>query len=98
MIVHITDEAEQAFIRIGDAIALDNPPRALSFVREMREKCLGLADFPNRFPFVPRHERSGVRHRVHGNYLILYRVEQDVVVILTVLHGAMDYAEYLDRS
>ena len=57
------------------------------------EIAVGLADMPERFPLMPRYEASGVRHRVHGNYLIFYRVEADRVVIPHVLHGARDYGE-----
>ena len=62
---------------------------------ELRDSCLGLAQFPERFPLVPRYERHGVRHRVHGNYLIFYRIEDAGVVVIHVLHGARDYAELL---
>jgi plasmid stabilization system protein ParE len=39
-----------------------------------------------------------VRHRVHGNYLVFYRVEADGVTVLHVLHGATDYAEVVFRE
>ncbi|HXG80274.1 MAG TPA: type II toxin-antitoxin system RelE/ParE family toxin [Sphingomicrobium sp.] len=95
MIVELTAEAEQDIERIGDWIAADNPARAESFVEELLAACKSLADFPERFPLVPRYERHGVRHRVHGNYLIFYRVGNGRVVVLHVLHGAMDYAGLL---
>ena len=95
MIVRLSAEAERDLERIGDRIAQDNPERALSFLGELRAKCRGLADFPDRFPLVPRYEKHGVRHRVHGNYLIFYRARADEVVVLHVLHGAMDYAAIL---
>lgn len=72
-----------------------NPQRALSFILELRDKCLDLAATPLAFALVPRYESFGVRRRVHGNYLIFYRVEEKEVVILHVLHGAMDYAGIL---
>jgi toxin ParE1/3/4 len=95
MIVRLSAEAEENLERIGDHIAADNPERAVTFLGELRAKCLGLADFPERFPLVPRYEAHGVRHRVHGNYLIFYRVEADAVIVLHILHGAMDYAGLL---
>jgi len=91
MIVHFTAEAEFDLEAIGDFIARDNPGRALSFLRELREKCLGLSDMPARFPLVPRYEAAGVRRRVYGDYLIFYRVEPVKVIILHVLHGARDH-------
>lgn len=98
MIVRIAAEAERDLEAIGDRIAADNPARALTFVSELRDKCLGLADFPERFPLVPRYEAQGVRHRVHGSYLIFYRARPDEVVVLHVLHGATDYQGVLFPS
>jgi plasmid stabilization system protein ParE len=95
MIVRLSAEAENDLERIGDYIARDDPARALGFIRELREKCLDLAKFPDRFPLVPRYEELGVRHRVHGNYLIFYRADADEVAVIHVLHGAMDYAAIL---
>lgn len=95
MIVRLTAEAENDLERIGDYIAQDNPRRALSFVFELHDKCAGLADTYMAFPLVPRYEHQGIRRRVHGDYLIFYRVEAEQVVIIHVLHGAMDYASIL---
>lgn len=95
MIVYITAEAENDLEQIGDYIAQDNPKRALSFVVELRDKCLSLADTPNGFPLVSRYERHGIRRRVHGNYLIFYRIESGQVVVVHVLHGAREYATLL---
>ncbi|AXK79543.1 type II toxin-antitoxin system RelE/ParE family toxin [Pseudolabrys taiwanensis] len=95
MIVVVTDEAAFDLERIGDAIAQDNPTRAITFVRELRLSCESLGEFPKAYPLVPRYEDSGVRRRVHGNYLIFYRIGIDTVDVLHVLHGAMDYAALL---
>jgi toxin ParE1/3/4 len=95
MIVHLSAEAERDLEEIGDHIARDNPARAISFLEQLRGQCLGLAKFPRRFPLVPRYEAQGVRHRVFGNYLIFYRVETERIVVLHILHGAMDHAAIL---
>jgi len=95
MIVRLSAEAERDLEEIGDYIATDNPERAISFLEQLRAKCLGLAEFPERFPLVQRYEAQGVRHRVHGNYMIFYRVEAERVVVLHILHAAMDYAAIL---
>ena len=95
MIVHLSAEAEHDLETIGDYIAQDNPARAISFLRALREKCLGLSDHPERFPLVPRFEGVGVRRRGHGDYLIFCGVEVDRVVIIHILHGAQDYGAVL---
>ena len=95
MKVVLTASAEDDLESIADWIAQDNPGRALSFVMELREICEALGHTPRAYPLVPRYEHTGVRRRVHGNYLIFYRVEADLAVVLHVLHGARDYEPLL---
>ena len=95
MIVAFTREAERDLEDIGDHIALDDPARAIDFIRELRSKCLGLATMPNRFPLVPYHAAAVVRRCGYGDYLIFYRVEPTKVSILHILHGARDYLAIL---
>ena len=90
-----SDAAERELEAIGDHIALDNPARATSFIRELRKDCAVLVSLPERNPLLARHRRSGIRRRVYGRYLIFYRVEHDTVQILHILHGAMDYEAIL---
>ncbi len=93
MIVHLQPSAIRDLEQIGDYIALNSPQRALSFVRELRAACLELGELPRAFPLVPRYAEQGVRYRVSGNYLILYRIaEQEARVdVLRVVHGARDW-------
>ena len=95
MIVVLTQEAEDDLERIGDFIARDNPYRAITFVNELTSRCAGLADLPNRFPLVPRYKHLGVRRRVHGEYLIFYRIEHGQIEVLKIVHGAIDYESIL---
>jgi toxin ParE1/3/4 len=86
----ITAEAEADLESISDYIARNNPSRALSFVRELYQLCVDIADMPQAWPVVPRYEHHGIRRRVHGRYLIFYRVGVDSITILHILNGAMD--------
>ncbi len=52
MKVVFTDAAEADIETIGDYIALSNPFRAVSFVREIRVKCLSLHEAPHAFPLL----------------------------------------------
>ncbi|MDR9805620.1 type II toxin-antitoxin system RelE/ParE family toxin [Rhizobium hidalgonense] len=94
MILEFSSEAENDLEQIADYIAEHNLRRALSFIRELRSRCVDLVDSPNSFALVPRYEHHGIR-RVHGNYLIFYRVETAKVVIIHILHGATDYGAIL---
>lgn len=90
MKVDITSAAEADLEAIADYIARDNPARAASFVRELYDRCLDIADMPEAWPIVPRYEGHGIRRRVHGRYLIFYRIGIDAITILHVLNGAME--------
>jgi plasmid stabilization system protein ParE len=96
MIVQLTAEAETDLERIADYIAQDNPHRALSFILELRDKCMSLSNLHQAFPMVSRY---GVRRRVYGNDMIFYRVGMGRVAIVHILHGSMGYASiFLDES
>ncbi|HEX8447274.1 MAG TPA: type II toxin-antitoxin system RelE/ParE family toxin [Sphingomonas sp.] len=57
----LTRSDEQDLEDIGDPIAQDAPSRALTFVRQLRDRCLTLADFPQaaRSSHAKRHWVSG---------------------------------------
>ena len=95
MKVVFTRRAERDLEEIADFIAQDSPGRAVSFVSELRERALRLADAPRAFPLLPRFEASGARRRVHGRYLIFYRIDAEAILILSIMHGAQDYARLL---
>jgi addiction module RelE/StbE family toxin len=95
MKVFFAPAAKLDLLSIGDNIGQENPTRAVSFVDELIDRCYTLADLPRRYPLVPRYEHWGIRRCVYGNYLIFYRVREDAVDIVHVLHGAMDYESML---
>jgi plasmid stabilization system protein ParE len=87
MKVALAQAAMADLIAIGRYIANDSPARAETFVDELEQKCLELASMLRAFPLVPNRRNKDVRRRVHGNYLIFYRVGPDQIDILHVLHG-----------
>jgi plasmid stabilization system protein ParE len=90
MIVELTAAAESDLESIGDHIARDNPVRAAGFVRELYRACLDIADIPEAWPIVPRYEHLGIRRRVHGRYLIFYRISESQITVLHILNGSME--------
>lgn len=81
--------AEQDLETIGDYIALDNPRRAASFVRELQAQCRKLAKAPQAYR--PRPELgNGMRSCAHGHYVVLFYEEPGLVRIVRVMHAAMD--------
>jgi len=92
VIVIVTGPAEADLEHIADYIATRNPLRALTFVRELRDKCEALANAPRAYPLVPRYEHFGIRRR---HYLIFYRIGVGTIDIVHILHGAQNYEPIL---
>jgi toxin ParE1/3/4 len=89
MPVQVSGLIESELEDIGDYIARHSPTRAHSFVRELRATIRGIGDDPWLYPLRPE---LGVdtRVRIHGQYLILFRVVQQTVFVDHVVHGARD--------
>lgn len=95
MKVVITDLAEDDLESIGDWIAKDNPERAASFIVELRQSCFDVGPWPLAFPLLAHRQHDDIRRKVHGSYLIFYRVRREAIEILRILHGARDYAQII---
>lgn len=81
--------ALQDLSNIWLTIALDNPnaaDRVISRIYDAEER---LADFPELGRIRPEL-RQNLRSWAVGDYLILYRIDPDAVVIMRILHGARD--------
>jgi addiction module RelE/StbE family toxin len=86
------NEALNDLEEIGDYIAADNPPRAVSFVAELRTHCERLLPNPRIHP-VRRSLPGNVRIAPHGGYLIVYREIDDALEIVRIFHGARNIEE-----
>ncbi len=98
MRVVITAAAKADLLAIRRYIEADNPTRAVSFVEELLNRCLALADTPRAYPFVPRYERFGIRRCVHGDDLTFYRLQPEQIEVIHVLQGARDIEALLFGS
>jgi toxin ParE1/3/4 len=91
MRLRFSRRAERDLEDITAFIARNNPARAVSYLREMREQCRRLLAFPEAAPLRPELG-AGVRMSVFGNYLILYVVQRDFLEVRRVVHGARNLA------
>jgi len=98
MKVVITAAAKADLLAIRRYIEADNPSRALSFVEELLDRCLALADTPRAYPLVSRYERFGIRRCVHGDDLIFYRLQPEQIEVIHILQGARDIEALLFGS
>lgn len=74
---------------IGDYIARDNPRRAASFVAELRRQCAKIAGNPAGYRLRPELGEC-IRSCAYGNYVIFFTVQAEALMIVRILHGAMD--------
>lgn len=78
---------------IAAYIARDNPGRAITFVEEIRAAIYIWAENP-----LAGRERpdigEGLRCFPHGNYVILYRPQEDGLTVVHVLHGKRDIRQF----
>ena len=95
MRVVLAQSAIDDLVSIGRYIKHDSPARAESFVQELEEKCWELAQMAHAFPLVPHRRNRDIRRRVHGSYLIFYRVGAEQVDVIHVIHGAQNYEVWL---
>jgi toxin ParE1/3/4 len=77
---------------IGDYIAHDNPTRAVTFVRELREKIRQIGQNPFLFQLRPEIGQDA-RIAIIGRYIILFRVFSDRVRIERVVSGYRNLPE-----
>ena len=90
-----TDKALSDIDFIGEFIGINNPRRARSFVAELFGICRDLPAFPLAYPLVETHRERQIRKRIHDNYVIIYRVRKDSVLILRVLQASRDLSRQL---
>ena len=85
--VRISAAARVDLLDIALRIAEHSPDRAFTYVDEIEAKAHRIGDFPHAGP--PRfHWGADVRIAIHGPYLLVYRVRDETVQVLRVVHGA----------
>ncbi|WP_323165985.1 type II toxin-antitoxin system RelE/ParE family toxin [Pseudomonas bubulae] len=89
---------EEDLDNIADFIAQDNPVRAVTFIQDIRQKCLSIQHTPYHYQLRP-DIGDEARLAVVGNYSILFRVVSDQRVrIERVVYGARYLPQMLDPS
>lgn len=87
MKLKIREAARSDLAEIAAYIAQDNPLRATSFAKELADKIRTVAERPMSFP--ARFDwQIGLRAATHGRYHIVFRVEDNCVIVLRILHAA----------
>ena|SRR5688572_15024520 len=81
-------EAQLNLQSIRQYIAKDNPEAATAFIRRIRARARKIGVMPTAGVPVAESSDSNVRETYVGSYRIIYRLAEDRVRILMVIHGA----------
>lgn len=71
-------------------IAQDSPRYAAQFIARLIHAVEQLPDFPQRGRVVPEVNQDSLRELIFHGYRILYRLDNDSLRIVTVVHGTRD--------
>ena len=88
--VYITGSAEQDILDIWNYICDDSKLRAKKFVDQIETKITKLRKYPQRCPVINETEFLGIeyRHLVIGNYRIIFKIDNENVYIMRIIHGS----------
>jgi toxin ParE1/3/4 len=88
MIVNWTEAALADLRAIEAYIARHSPQYGRGMVERIFDRTGQLVDFPLLGPEVPEYEDESLRELLEGQYRIVYRVYEDRLDVVAVVHGA----------
>jgi toxin ParE1/3/4 len=88
-------EAIEDLVAIGEYIAESNPARSDTFVDELEDRCIKLAETPFAYARIVHGSNRKIRRRPYCQYLIIDEIGVQRIDILRIVHGAQDYEKIL---
>jgi toxin ParE1/3/4 len=82
--------ALERVVEIAEFIARDRPNAAVEWSEAIFAAVVRLKDFPQSGGWVAESPRADLREVIHGSHRIIYRVEPERLVVLTVRHARQD--------
>jgi toxin ParE1/3/4 len=95
--VDFSKASERDLREIANYIERDNPRRAITFVRELRERCKSIGQFPKAARMIRVHAHE-LRLLPFRRYIIVYRIDSERVTVERIWHGARDISTLLDNT
>jgi len=96
MKVNFAEQAETDLLDIGRYIAADNVEAALQFINKIEDVC---HETIGRHPAIGRQRDDlivGLRVLPFKKYLIFYRLQNEALQIVRVLHGSRDIEQVFE--
>jgi toxin ParE1/3/4 len=88
MNVQWTDNAIEHLATIYEYIAVNSPTYARQMVDRLTRRSSQIAHSPLSGRMVPEYQAPDIRELIEKPYRIIYRVKQDQIDVLAVIHGA----------
>jgi len=85
-----TEPAVDDLQGIFDFISKDSEYYARIFIGKIMETTEKLIEYPEIGRMVPEYNRTDIRELIFQNYRIIYKLEKNRILILTVIHGKRD--------
>lgn len=57
-------------------------------IEKIIERGKQISTFPNSGKKVPEYDNPKIRQVIEGNYRMIYKIENDIVQVLTIVHGS----------
>jgi|SRR5699024_874487 len=81
---------------IFDYISPDSVENARHFINRIVETTLTIPEFPFAGREVPEFQNPRYREKVYEKYRIIYRVDQEFIKVVTILHQSRRLNKYYD--
>lgn len=90
-----TEDGYSSFDEVVQYIAKDSPYYASNFAKKITSTIEILKDFPEIGRIVPEYNKPDLRELIYQNYRIVYRIVNDAIYIVLVIHGARNLTDIL---
>ena len=81
---------------IFDYICKDSEYYDSIFVSEIIDSAEKLIDFPKMGRIVPEYQQNDIREIIVQSYRVIYQLEQNQILILTVIHGRRELTKLME--
>ncbi len=90
-------EAAEDVEAIAEYIERDSPRYAAAVVGKIVALTRSLPEYPRMGRKVPELDRDDIRERFVYSYRLIYRIREEVIVVVNVIHGRRLYQPDADR-
>ena len=91
----LTREASRDLVEIARYIATENRTAAIDLVNRLEERCRSLVETPEAGR-LREDLAENLRSVAVGKYVIFYRIDEEGIWIIRVLHGSRDIPDFFE--